>query len=730
MEGVIEGTLAAEEEEGISSSIKLFPKLDSLSLGGLPKLKRFGCAINPIEFPSLKSLNLQTCHALSTFTFDDDKSIVTPSHYLFDGKVNFPALEILDIRGMDNLERLWADQLVEHSFSKLTSIDLRDCPKLLNVFPLSMLTRLQRLERLEICNCESVEEIISEGGSSSSSNCGMPSLSSQFIQSFEFSNLTSLELYNLPNLKSIHHNKMHTMNWPSLKQMTVWKCHRVEMMFANSGETSSQQPLFWVNEVNFPVLEKLVIENMDNLERLWADQLVEHSFSKLTSINLEDCPKLVNVFPLSMLTRLQRLERLKIFRCESVEEIISEGGSSSNSSSGMPSLSPQFIQSFDFPNLTSLTLWELPNLKSIHHNKMLTMNWPSLKQMKVGECEKVEILFVNSGETSSQQPLFWVNESTFPNLHKLTLGWNAGIKDTKWHCNSQQQQHSVSHYFPNLKVVGFSEYPKQITVLPSYLSSFPNLQTLEISYSSFKELIFQSEEGGEEKHYLNSQITELRLVYLPELMHLWKEKEGFPNLRILHVEGCRGLQVNLVPSSVSVRNLVTLEVWHCDGIIKLITHSTAKSLVQLQQMTIGNCKNIEQVIQGGDDDDDDEISFPQLKNLELYDLRKLESFCSSDKYTFGFPSLQFLVVEKCPKMKMFSQGHSNTPMLHKVRLNTWSDEQRWEGNLNNTIQKVFREKNLKKEVENFVKDQDSYSTSKEDPNKPSTSNTQCMVVEN
>ncbi|KAK8570828.1 hypothetical protein V6N13_103227 [Hibiscus sabdariffa] len=248
--GVIEGTLAAEEEEGISSSIKLFPKLDSLSLGGLPKLKRFGCAINPIEFPSLKSLNLQTCHALSTFTFDDDKSIVTPSHYLFDGKVNFPALEILDIRGMDNLERLWADQLVEHSFSKLTSIDLRDCPKLLNVFPLSMLTRLQRLERLEICNCESVEEIISEGGSSSSSNCGMPSLSSQFIQSFEFSNLTSLELYNLPNLKSIHHNKMHTMNWPSLKQMTVWKCHRVEMMFANSGETSSQQPLFWVNEVS------------------------------------------------------------------------------------------------------------------------------------------------------------------------------------------------------------------------------------------------------------------------------------------------------------------------------------------------------------------------------------------------------------------------------------------------------------------------------------------------
>ncbi|KAK8570810.1 hypothetical protein V6N13_103212 [Hibiscus sabdariffa] len=593
MEGIIEGTLTAEG--GISSSIRVFPKLDSLKLKWLSKLRKFCCGINPIEFPSLKSLTIWGCCALNTFTFDDGENRVTPPHYLFNEEVILPVLEQLDIREMDNLERLWADQFVEHSFSKLTSIFLWKCPKLMNVFPLSMLTRLQRLVRLVIWNCPSVEEIISEGGG-----------------------------------------------------------------------------------------------------------------------------------------------------------IRSSGGG------GMPSLSPQFIQSdVEFPNLASLSLWKLRNLKSIiHHNKMHTVNWPSLKEMEVAGCHAVEMLFANSGETSSQQPLFWVNESSFPNLHQLTLRWNAGIKDILWHC--QGQQHFVSPYFPNLKVVRVVGYPKQVTVLPSYLLSLSNLQTLEISHSSFKELIFQSEDGGEKEpaSLLLSQITELSLEYLEELMHLWKEKEGFPNLKILHVEGCPELKVNLVPSSVSFGNLVTLKVRKCNGIIKLITHSTVKSLTQLQQMSLWYCENIEEIIQGGDDDDDDGISFPQLNSLELEDLPKLESFCSSDKYTFGFPSFQFLLLHNCPKMKMFSQGHSNTPLLHKVRLNRRGEaEERWEGSLDSTIQKLFREKhpmieecenfkeepskpsssntqNLTKEVENFVKDQDSYSTSKEDQSKLSTSNTQVSTMEN
>ncbi|XVF56911.1 hypothetical protein PTKIN_Ptkin06aG0159000 [Pterospermum kingtungense] len=83
-------------------------------------------------------------------------------------------------------------------------------------------------------------------------------------------------------------------------------------------------------------------------------------------------------------------------------------------------------------------------------------------------------------------------------------------------------------------------------------------------------------------------------------------------------------------------------------------------------MRISECNNVEEIIQGSDEEVKDEISFPKLNRLELKRLTKLESFCSSGNHTFGLPSLATLIVESCPKMKMFCQGNLNSPMLHKV----------------------------------------------------------------
>ncbi|KDO58840.1 hypothetical protein CISIN_1g0469681mg, partial [Citrus sinensis] len=59
-------------------------------------------------------------------------------------------------------------------------------------------------------------------------------------------------------------------------------------------------------------------------------------------------------------------------------------------------------------------------------------------------------------------------------------------------------------------------------------------------------------------------------------------------------------------------------------------------------------------------------------------------------YTLEFPSLERVVVRQCPKMKIFSQGVVDTPKLNKVKL-TEGEEGCWEGNLNDTIQKLFNE---------------------------------------
>ncbi|KAE8704738.1 hypothetical protein F3Y22_tig00110445pilonHSYRG00096 [Hibiscus syriacus] len=617
MEEIIEGTLAATEEERIRGSICVFPKLDFMYLLGLPKSKRFCSGNYPIEFPSLRVLMLQRCPELNTFLCDSGKSGEAPPNYLFNEKVSCPALERLHLASVGGIEKIWHidDQLSGISFGvqSLRDLNVCGCNKLKYVFTSSMVKSFVHLKTLFVDDCDEMEEII-EGT--------LAATEEEMIRGSicVFPKLDSMRLDGLPKSKRFCSGN-YPIEFPSLRELRLRRCPELNTFLCDSGKSGEAPPNYLFNEkVILPVLEILGIYEMDNLETLWCDQLAQHSFSTLTSIN-----------------------------------------------------------------------------------------WPSLKKLYVSGCHKVGILFASREVSGSHQPLFWVNESTFPNLRKLTLGWNAGIKDIIWHCETQQKQQLLSHCLPNLKVVKLEGYPEQLTLLPSYLFhllAIPYLQTLEIRESYFKEMIFQSEEGGEEKPswLLLSQITELKLYSLLELVHLWKEKEGFPNLRILDVHRCHELKGNLAPSSASFRNLVTLKVCDCDGIIKLITHPTAKSLVHLKEMIITSCRNIEEIIQRGDDHD--ELSFPLLNSLVLESLPKLESFCSSGNYTFSFPSLEDLVVQDCPKMKMFSQGHSNTPMLHKVRLHWREVKERWEGSLNNTIQHLFREKHaMNEEGENSKEDQ-------------------------
>ncbi|KAL5823724.1 hypothetical protein ACOSQ3_021708 [Xanthoceras sorbifolium] len=76
--------------------------------------------------------------------------------------------------------------------------------------------------------------------------------------------------------------------------------------------------------------------------------------------------------------------------------------------------------------------------------------------------------------------------------------------------------------------------------------------------------------------------------------------------------------------------------------------------------------------------------------LSLFDLSSLTSFCSVN-CTLNFPSLNYLDLSECPKMKLFSSGVSHTPMLQQI--NRGFNEYIWEGDLNTTIQRMYKELN-------------------------------------
>ncbi|KAH9688154.1 putative disease resistance protein [Citrus sinensis] len=151
--------------------------------------------------------------------------------------------------------------------------------------------------------------------------------------------------------------------------------------------------------------------------------------------------------------------------------------------------------------------------------------------------------------------------------------------------------------------------------------------------------------------------------------------------------GCDHL-VDLVPSSTSFQNLTNLVVSCCKGLKIVLTFSIAKTLVRLEYMEIESCDRITEIVLVDDVAAKDEvITFRELKELKLLNLESLTSFCSGN-CAFKFPSLERLVLDDCPSMKIFSEGNSSTPKLHEVQ---WPGEARWawKDDLNTTIQKVI-----------------------------------------
>ncbi|KDO38254.1 hypothetical protein CISIN_1g0385762mg, partial [Citrus sinensis] len=181
-----------------------------------------------------------------------------------------------------------------------------------------------------------------------------------------------------------------------------------------------------------------------------------------------------------------------------------------------------------------------------------------------------------------------------------------------------------------------------------------------------------------------------------ELKQIFKqESSNAKDLEKLSIFMCDNL-THLVPSSTSFQNLTTLTVWGCHGMINVLTSSTARSLVRLRQMTIKVCVMITEIVADEDDEGDnyaaqDEIVFSELKELNLSNLQSLTSFsCSGNNCAFKFPSLERLVVNRCPNMKIFSEGELSTPKLQKVQMSLVDEKLwAWDRDLNTTIQYVY-----------------------------------------
>ncbi|MBA0785272.1 hypothetical protein Gotri_026472, partial [Gossypium trilobum] len=219
----------------------------------------------------------------------------------------------------------------------------------------------------------------------------------------------------------------------------------------------------------------------------------------------------------------------------------------------------------------------------------------------------------------------------------------------------------------------------------SFVRRFYNLERLEVSHFDFKHVVPCKGGAG-----TLPPIRNLKLVSARNLKHIWRKDSELDhilsNLQTLTVHNCDDW-VNIRGFSSSLQNLTNLNVSLCRMMTNLFTPSVLKNLVQLTTIKVADCTEMTEIV-GDEGDCHQTIVVSKLKCLQLLNLKSLTSFCPG-YYNFEFPCLEELVVERCPSLKIFSEGVLSTPQLQRIKQSRFPEKCSWTSDLNTTIQQLY-----------------------------------------
>ncbi|KAA8524650.1 hypothetical protein F0562_011073 [Nyssa sinensis] len=603
MEGIVaigETTRRNGQEGEPNDEIITFPQLKTLELRDLPNLKSF-CSSR------FKKKDEETTK---------DKDILQAQPF-FNHKDAFPSLESFTIGRLGSIKEIWDNQ--SKSFNQLRRLDVNDCKNLRNVFPPSIVKNLEHLQEVEINECLKMEEIVTTGETTRRSGQeGEPN-----DEIITFPQLKTLKLRRLPNLKSFYSSRFKKEDKETTKDKDILQA----------------QP-FFNHKVAFPSLECFTIGRLDSIKDIWGNQ--SESFNQLRWLGVFYCDNLGSVFSPSIVKNLVHLQEVQISECPNMEGIVAIGETTRrNGQDGEPN-----DEIITFPQLKTLELRDLPNLKSFCSSRFKKKDEATTKDKDILQA----------------QPFFNCKDA-FPSLESFTISRLGSIKEI-WDNQSESFNQlrwldvndceNLRNVFPSsivknlvlLQEVGISECPNMEGIVATgettrksgqegephdEIITFPQLKTLELqrlpNLKSFcsSRLKKEDEETEKDNDILQAQpffnhkvafpsLESFTIRSLDSILEIWdNQSESFSQVRTLNVEGCYNL-----------RNVFSLSI--------------VKNLVLLQEVKISRCPEMEEILATGEttkkngqegESDNAIITFPQLKTLELFNLRNLKCFCSS-----------------------------------------------------------------------------------------------------
>ncbi|KAK7395756.1 hypothetical protein VNO78_16323 [Psophocarpus tetragonolobus] len=690
-----------------------FPELRIIKFSELPRLTTsFYEGAYEFDCPMLNDLSIELCQSLEPFnkkTIDSQRKVV-----LFDEKV------INEVKYMQ-IESWHAKS--PSTLTYLTYLEVVNCERLENLVSPSTAKNLVHLKNMKIIKCESLRVIVREEENASkddirfeqlkalelvslkklgsfcgsdSCNFAFPSLEKlvKYFEGMEQINLSehptlrerwqhgifgndwfcSLKILKLGELHDQCAIPSKTLHWfKSLKELEVQgnegSCEQVQVIFAmnvKKGEGTTFQ------------LQKLTLRGLPNLMHVWErnDEGI-HSFQNLQVVSIRDCENLETVFPVDLAKNFKKLDTLEIESCHRLQQIVGNE-------------EDQAVE-FEFLCLTTLNLFDLPNLQYFH-TESFTLECPALNTLSVLDCPMLKP-FEND---NTESRFFGIKDIS--NLEKLSM-------DRKyiWALNSWLEQLTGNTYLEYLDGIRLFYDVDVIDkpILPiEILKNAINLKIMSIELCHCKDaqhfeevFLHQILEVDENKILKHLKILALNDVW--QLQSMGTKDSTWLNmickrLHVLYVNSCPHLTKLEDSTSGSFSSLKELYIYECPILEYLFTSSAAKELMHLEYLGVWDCPLIKEIVAKDQDEPTSGEIELRLCRIYLTSLPSLEYFYSGN-LTLKLPSLVQVDMWRCPKMNIFSQTYEDAYPFRGIQAsNDLDDELVFYNFLNSSIKKVFK----------------------------------------
>ncbi|KAL4609891.1 hypothetical protein ACB092_08G013900 [Castanea dentata] len=324
----------------------LLKEVEALYIDELKGIKTDVCELDRDGFPLLKHLHVQ--NNVEILYIIDVVQLVS--------SVAFPILVSLYLDNLINLEEICYGQLPAGSFRNMRVLNVHCCNKLKFVFRPFVARGLLQLQEMVISKCSIMGAIVVERSEDyTEDNDGMKDI-------IELQQLCSLTLKDLPKLRSFYSQG------------------KTRPSTSSSAMPTNIEPLF-NQKVSFPNLQTLELNSINDVEKIWHDQLLPRAsscFQNLRKMVLYDCGNLKYLLSSSMARSLLQLQVLYVKGCLSVEEVLltEELDSKERRMEKM------------FPKLEYISLESLPKLVRFSSGNLVEL--PALNSLQIDYCHELK----------------------------------------------------------------------------------------------------------------------------------------------------------------------------------------------------------------------------------------------------------------------------------------------------------------------------------------------------